>query len=242
MAVTNTLNRILGVAQIYIRQAPLIFPDLAAPNDLVLLAGDWVRQFMLSPPFAWRWNRLVSTFPTVAGVQDYAITIPTFGWLETASIIDNNVSPSVGTQLVIKLSLGEDVVQNQPVSIAARLDNNAGLITFRLLPVPDKIYTVTVTSQNAAPSFVNLADTWTPIPDYLSYVYQQGFLAKAYEYFADERFSEAIQLFIKQTIAANAGLTDTQVNLFMAERIDTQRQELNNQQKTQLGNQARYLG
>lgn len=238
MAVTNTLQRILGVSQLYIRNAPLTFPNLTAPNDLVFLAGDWVRQFILSPPFAWRWNRMTPNFVTVAGQQDYSINSPNFGWLEKATIDDGN---GIITELQIKLNLGEDTVQNQPVFIAARLDDNAGNITFRLMPAPDTTYTVRLTAQAAPPNFATLADSWGPIPDYLSYLYLQGFLAKTYEYFADERFGSSMQLFVKQLVAANDGLDETQVNIFLGTSLDTRRQENTRLENAQLGTRGRSL-
>jgi|HubBroStandDraft_3_1064219.scaffolds.fasta_scaffold69096_3 hypothetical protein len=231
----------MNVATIYIRNAPMTFPTYTSPNDLALLAGDWVRQFMLSPPFAWRWNRTVTSFNTIAGQQDYPEVLSTFGWIEKANLVDNTQAPAVAVELQTRLNLSLETQTSQPVSVSPYLDNNDGTITFRLFPVPDKIYTVTINSQNAAPTFVSLNDLWTPIPDYLSYVYQQGFLAKAYEYFADERFSEAMQLFIKQTIAANTGLDETEVNLFLGERLITTRQAASMQQNIQLGNQGRAL-
>jgi hypothetical protein len=242
LAVTNTLQRIVNVAQTYIRQAPLIFPALSAPNDLVFLAGDWVRQFILSPPFAWRWNRQVNTFVTAAGTQDYTETISNFGWMERASLTDATQSPNIVTELTVQLSLGEESIQNQPLFISPRLDNNTGSITFRLSPPPDKVYTVTVTSQNAPPDFANLTDTWAPLPDYLSYLYMQGFMAKTYEYFMDERFGSSMSLFVKQLVAANGGLDETQVNIFLGPRIDLQREQNTKLQNAQNATQGRFLG
>ena len=238
MPVTNTLQRVSTVAQILIRNAPLTFPALAAPNDLVLLAGDWVRQFILSPPFAWRWNRSVTSFATNAGQQDYTLNVTTFGWLEKAVLQDTN---SVA-ELVNRLNLGEDVVQSQPQFISARLDNNNGQITFRLLPVPDKSYTVNLTYQNSAPTFGALTDTWAPIPDYLSYLYQSGFNARAYEYFLDERFGSSMQLFVRQLVGASEGLDETQKNIFLGMRTDTSREEQASQMSGQFGNQGRFVG
>src|SRR2546421_13041800 len=103
----------MNVAQVYIRNAPLTFTTPTG-IDLALLAGDWVRQFILSPPFAWRWNRSVTTFATVAGTQDYVKALSNFGWLEKASI----TNAGVVQELEIKLNLAEDAVQNQPVFIS----------------------------------------------------------------------------------------------------------------------------
>lgn len=240
--VTNTLQRIVNVAQIYIRQAPLTFPALPAPNDLVLLAGDWVRQFILSPPFAWRWNRSVYSFTTVPNQQDYSIAVPKLGWIEKATITDSAVSPAVTYELEVQLNLAQETAPNQPVYISAQLDDNEDNITFRLSPPPYKAYNTVITVQNAPDNFDTLTDTWDPIPDYLSYLYTQGFMARVYEYFVDERFGSAMSLFVKQLVAANGGLSETQANIFLSQSIDTMREQRSSQLSAQNAVQGRFLG
>src|ERR1039457_2738607 len=73
MANTNTLQRSINYASILARGAPLssIFSYALEP---ALTIGDYVRQFILGPPFAWRWNRSVTAFSAAIGVSDYALT------------------------------------------------------------------------------------------------------------------------------------------------------------------------
>jgi hypothetical protein len=236
---TNTLTRTINVAQNFVRNAPLTF---SGTNDPAFTIGDWVRQFMLSPPFAWRWNRATANFVSVAGQQDYEENLEQFGWLEKATVTDNTVSPPVVHEIEVTLNLGEEVMQNLPTRIAARMDDGNGNITFRLMPPPDRAYTVTLTYQLAAPLFQTTADTWAPIPDYFSNLYNTGFMAKTYEYLNDARFGPALTTFIKQLIAANGALTDSQTNFFMfdqANAINTQQSMLQN---AQMGRQGRSLG
>jgi len=169
----------------------------------------------------------VTTFSTTAGTQSYPKSLPTFGWIEKATVSD-------GTkvyELQVALNLGTDLTQNRPISISPVLDDNSGNITFYLLPIPDKAYTINITYQNAAPTFANLSDTWAPIPDYYYYLIETGFLAKTYEYNNDERFAPTMQMFVRQVLAANAGLADTQKNLYMDEFINSARE-----QQAELGN------
>ncbi|MCU1301728.1 MAG: hypothetical protein JWQ87_2012 [Candidatus Sulfotelmatobacter sp.] len=189
-------------------------------NEPALSAADEVRQFILAPPFAWRWNRSTVTFTTVQGQQDYPKLLSSFGWLETASYTDGTNTHPLTNVLV----LAPDTTQNPPQSISALIDDTAGSITFRFLPVPDAAYTVTIHYQNAAPKFNDLTNLWAPIPDYLRYLYEQGFRAKIYEYRSDERFPFTQQLFVRQVIAANAGLSDSQIDIFLSERLNMQRQ------------------
>lgn len=219
MSSTNTLNRTLNYASVHVGNKPLIgIGGFATEPGFTI--GDWVRNFILSPPFAWRWNRAITSFTTTAGVQDYSKSLPTFGWMEQAALTDGSGNIS---QLLIMLNLADDNTQNLPVRIAARLDDDAGNITFRLLPAPNTTYTVTISYQMAASTFAQINDTWAPIPDYLSYLYTTGFLAKTYEFTNDERFPFSMQLFLRQLVSANGGLDDSQINIFLGDIVNTQR-------------------
>lgn len=235
---TNTLQRTINLAQNFARNAPLTF---SGTSDLALQIGDWVRQFVLAPPFSWRFNRAVTTFVTVAGTQDYSVNVPTFGWLEKAVVTDNTGTSPVVYALENMLNLSEESVRNLPTRISARLDDGNGNISFRLSPPPDKVYTTTITYQNSPNTFSSMNDLWTPIPDYLSFLYNQGVLAKAYEYLNDPRFGSAMPLFLRQVIATNAGLDETQINIFLADRVNTAREGQTSQAKAQVGVQGRGM-
>jgi hypothetical protein len=237
---TNTLQRTITVTQQFVRNAPLVFAGI---NDPAFTIGDWVRQFILGPPFAWRWNRQTATFLTTAQqpTQDYQQLLPQFGWLEKATVTDNTVSPAIVHELEVVLNLGEETQPNLPTRIAARLDDGNGNITFRLIPPPDKIYTVTLTYQQSAGLFKNLTDTWAPIPDYLSFLYNTGFAAKTYEYLADGRFGPLLSTFLRQVVATNGGLSESQVAIFLADHVVAANTIQSGVQATQIGRQNRSL-
>ena len=116
----------------------------------------------------------------------------------------------------IKQDLTVGTEQGRPESIAPQLDNNGGTITFRLLPVPDKIYTVVPYFQNRIPSlFTSLTQTWAPIPDHFSYLYNYGFLALSMAYVGDQRFPIMNQKFIAHLLGAQQGLSETERNMFL---------------------------
>ena len=237
---TNTLARSVNFAQNFVRNAPLTF---SGTNDPAFLMADWVRQFLLGPPFAWRWNRTTFSFPTalVPGTQDYTFNLPTFGWLEKGVVIDNTASPAVTYELDVFLDIGQESARNLPTKIAAQFDDGNGNITFRFTPPPDKAYSAIITYQNSAPIFESLQDTWAPIPDYFSFLYNQGLLAKTYEYLGDPRFSIAMPLFLRQVIAANSGLDETQVNIFLPERLEVARETQDVLSKSQQGRAGRGM-
>jgi hypothetical protein len=225
LASTTTLNRTIQYCQQFVRNAPLTF---SGTNDPAFFNADWVRQFILSPPFSWRWNRGSVTIDLQQGQQDYVVNLPTFGWLEKASVV-NAVAPPNGPQswqLNISTDLTVESNQQVPTHIGAQSDDGNGNITFRVFPVPDRSYTITIEFQGQSPTFKNVNETWSPIPDYLSYLYNQGMLAKTYEYLGDSRFGESVTLFVRQLVACSEGLDDTERNIFLNGRINTLRETI----------------
>jgi len=221
---TIQLARSIAFAQAFNQLRPLtgVGANSSYPNEPALSIGDWVRQAILSPPFAWRWNRSTASTSINSTAQDYSIALPTFGWLETATI--NNTSTGFNKELEIRGTLTLDSTQNEPVYIAVQNDDGNGNITFRVFPNPDTTYTLNLVYQNAPPVFSQVTDTWAPIPDYMNSIYNQGFLAKAYEQRGDEKFAFAIDLFFRQLIAVSEGLTEDEKNIFLERQIITQRQ------------------
>jgi hypothetical protein len=186
-----------------------------AGNEPAITAANIVKQTFIGPPFVWPWNRKVVTFNTVVGQQDYPLSVPTFGWVESASVQDTTVSPSKWNQLENKISLELDSSTARPVSIAAQLDDGNGNITFRLMPLPDAVYPVSITIQQTPATFTAPSDLWAPIPDRYQYIFSWGFLSMMYLFADDPRFGACNQKFIAALLAANQGLTQTQVNIFL---------------------------
>jgi hypothetical protein len=125
----------------------------------------------------------------------------------------------------------------RPTYISTQADDNTGNITFRLMPVPDAVYTLTVIYQNTPALFANTTDTWAPIPDRYSYIYNRGFLAFSMEAAQDQRFVVEHTRFLATLISAAEGLSEMQKNLFMGNVLttseQTQRSGLRAQQSTQ---------
>lgn len=239
MASTVKLSRSVKLAEQFVRYAPQTFVN---DGDPAFSNADWVRQFILGPPFAWRWNRNTVQFICTTGKQDYTQNLPDFGWIEKTTITQPNIEGGGGGvifELETALDLAQESQTNQPNKVSAQQDDGNGNILFRLSPPPDQDYTVTVTYQKAAPIFSSLNATWAPIPDYLSFLYNQGLLAKTYEYLGDERFGLTMQLFLRQVIAANDGLDETEINIFLSDRLMSQRQTQSELGNSQNGRQGR---
>jgi len=220
LASTIQLSRTIQTTQTTLGGYPLT-GVLSYTNEPGLSLGDWVRQLILSPPFAWRWNRTTLTFSTVIGTQDYTQSAATFGWMEKI-VLSDGTKPF---EMQVADNLPSTLTQQRPFRAASQIDDDAGNITFRFFPVPDKVYTATVIYQKAAPLFAATTDTWAPIPDYFSYIYNEGFLAKAFEYIGDPRYGGTMQLFLRMLTSANTGLTDAQKNLYITQQqLQAQRQ------------------
>jgi hypothetical protein len=225
MPSTIQVQRSITLASAFVRYAPLTM----SANDPALSNADWVRQFILGAPFAWRWNRVVTQFTTIIGKTDYTEALPALGWIEKAvGYLPTNGNETF--ELEVENNLMVETTPNQPTKIAAQLDDDTGNITFRIFPAPDDIYTIEVTYQKAAPTFTALTDTWQPVPDYYSYLYNQGLQAKTYEYLNDPRFQTSMQLFLQSVVGANEGLSDAQKSIFLFDRLNAQRQTQNVQQ------------
>lgn len=117
--------------------------------------------------------------------------------------------------------LGTGSEQGSPNQIAPQIDDNAGNITFRLLPVPNRSYTVTVIFQKKVPLMTNLSSTWAPIPDHYSYIYQWGFLALMQAYNYDARWAQSSQKFVAGLLAVAEGLSEENKNIFQSAWLNT---------------------
>lgn len=239
MASTITLNTTIDLTQRYIYNAPLLYVN---SGELAYSIGNWVRQFMLSPPFVWRWNRsFVPSIVCIPGTYDYQVSIPDFGFIEKATILlplgDGNTAQYSKELTVFQALVGETVL-GQPAYISVIADDNNGNITFRLMGCPDKPYVLNIIYQKCAPTFTSTADTWAPIPDYYQYLYNAGFLGKTYEYKGDERFAFAHQEFLRLVTSVSEGLTDLQRNIFLDQRLAYNR-EIGSVQGSQIGRAGR---
>jgi hypothetical protein len=151
------------------------------------------------------WTNRGPVLPTAVGSY-------TFAWMETQSVND----PTKGwVELGAKISLGLDSTQGRPAFIAAQTDDGLGNVTFRLMSTPDKAYPIAITIQQKPPIFSKLSQTWAPIPDEYSHIYNWGFLAMMWLFADDPRFATANQKFMAGLLGTAEGLTETEKNIFL---------------------------
>lgn len=232
MASTITIQSTMNWATAYLNFS---VPAVGASNEPSITNANTVLQAMTGPPFRWNWNRNTASFVCIPGTQDYTTGVPTFGFIESASLTNGSATFAI-KEIKQELTAGNEA--GRPQSIAAQIDNNSGAITFRLLPVPDFAYTVTVTFQQKTSLITALANTWSPIPDQYSYIYNWGFLALSMAYDDDARFPVFNQKFIAHLLGAQQGLSETERNMFLDSWNLIARQEFLNQMKSQQGRAA----
>jgi len=131
--------------------------------------------------------------------------------------------------------LGSGTEMGSPNMIAPQVDDNAGNITFRVLPIPNRSYTITVIFQKRIPALMTTtSSTWAPIPDHYSYIYQWGFLALMQAYNYDTRWVQSSQKFVSGLLGAAEGLSEEQKNIFQGAWLNTlTEQQYRSQEATQ---------
>jgi hypothetical protein len=152
---------------------------------------------------------------TAATTQDYTVSSPEFSHIELATVQDINQNPAKWYELKEVAHLSLDTIAARPQFIHPISQDASGNVTFRLMPAPDKAYPVVVNVMKAPILLNSVNSTWAPIPDYMQYVYNWGFLALTWAFADDNRFAMANQKFTAGLIARATGLTDGDRNIFL---------------------------
>lgn len=177
--------------------------------------------------------------------QDYTIPVPSFSHIEHASVLDlsgpiNGVyTPTKWQELTVKNQLALESSASRPAFISPHVEDGNGNMTFRLSSAPDKPYPVSIHVQLAAPALTNgVNSTWSPIPDFMQYVYDWGFLSLLWQFSDDPRAVYAENKFKAALLGRAEGLTEEQKNIFLNNwSALTSSQQMRQQQGIQAGTQ-----
>ncbi len=192
-------------------------PHNFAVGQTVFMFGNTVAAYNSSfsisgSTFAWAGGWVITAVPNNKQFQfthassglanSGAPGVTDMGWLEAVTFrqISTTVAPQpIQEGQAVKMIDPSNQVGN-PEKICWVADQGNGIIKIRLFPVPGTFpWGVQLVYQAKAPRLTALTNTWAPLPDELSNVYTQGFLAQAYRYvdadkaeIEDQKFQRAI--------------------------------------------------
>jgi hypothetical protein len=184
---------------------------------------------------------------TAFNVTNAVITSATATQFTFASVTSQSTTADSGTAVSGSMAeitnvvnvLGAGAEIGTPNSFAPQVDDNAGNITFRILPVPDATYQITVVFQKAIPAIISsTSTTWAPVPDKYAYVYEWGFLALMAAYFQDSKWASYNQKFVAALLGIAEGIEEDQKNIFQKAWLNSMTEVQLAGSKEQQGTQA----
>ncbi len=152
---------------------------------------------------------------TNATTQDYTVAAPAFSHIQHATILDTSRTPPSWNELKVQNNLSLDSRNARPMFIGPEVEDGNGNVTFRVMPSPNAVYPVSVHIQLAAPRITSINQTWSPMPDFMQYIYTWGFLALIWAFSDDARFQIANAKFTAGLLARAEGLDEEQRAIFM---------------------------
>lgn len=233
MAVTLSIRNSLIFISTLIKNQRLNINNL----EPGLTAANMTLGLMLGPPMVWRFNRASVNFAiTTAGGNDYTISVPTLGAIETQWLTDaaNNIHALEGA-----VALPKTTAKRRPQRIAPQYDNNAGLITFRVDAVPDRNYQAYLDYQQKAPKLTSYGQTFAPVADEFSYIFDRLMLSEAALIVNDPRFLVWRREGLASLLATQDGLDAQAKALFFDQMMNLGRTATRSQGAGQSGQQGR---
>ena len=171
---------------------------------------------------------------TAGTTQDYTLALPEFSHIEHASVLDISRTPNKWIELAVKGNLSLDSGLARPQFIEPHVEDAEGNVAFRVMPSPNLNYPVSLHIQKTAPIITSLNQTWAPIPDFMEYIYNWGFLAAMWSFTDDPRAQTAHAKFVTHLLGRATGLTAIERNIFLNNWTDlTELEKLTVQQGVQ---------
>lgn len=134
----------------------------------------------------------------------------------TASLIQDAAGrPGIFPLDIKSQAVGEAVEQDRPHNLFVQTDDNAGNIKFRTTPVADQQYQIIVTYQQSASLFASTGDKWSPIPDWMEYIFNAGFLSLVMDAEDDQKAMRYRQIFVAGVLANAEGLSEMDRDVFV---------------------------
>lgn len=236
-----TLQQSIYWSSAFIQGSPL---TAWTTNEPALSMGSMIRTMMTSAPFVWGWNRAESSATsTVAGTQDYTLSLTDFGFLEKVSLSDTagNVWEIKDIYNTSALAKASTLAANRqrPSAVSVKAVTYGTSVSLRFSGVPDAVYVINATYQMLALPFTTLSGNWSPIPDSFIDIYNNLFLGEALQTVDDARSTLYRQRGVAGLLSKAEGLTEMQKNAFLAQYLARDSQTLLTTLRAQQSQNAR---
>jgi hypothetical protein len=238
-----TVQQSISYSQTYCNYLPLA---VGTGNEPALSIANEIQNMVLNAPFTWGWNRNESSATsTVAGTQDYTLSLTDFSFLEKVTLTDTNgvVHQVLDVYNTAALGLGDATTAQQalPNAVSVHMVTFGTSVKLRFLPVPDQVYVINVTYQKLVTPLSTLTGstgTWAIPVQYLD-IYNNIFLGEALSVADDARANIYRQRGVTALLAKSEGLTEMQKNDFLEQYWARDRQYAAGMARTQQAQQAR---
>jgi hypothetical protein len=148
MASTITLAQSIAWAQSFGMFRPLTIGQFLEP---AITNANIVLNTILNSPFKWNWNRNEITFFTQAGLQDYTIADPTFGFIEKAGyVLAAQITQTSLTSNVATYTANNNFVVGGTVTVTGT-NNGSGVFNISkatIVSASSTQFTVNLTNSN----------------------------------------------------------------------------------------------
>ena len=239
--VTQSINWAQSVLASYI---PLTAQTGSEP---ALTIANMVVTFILNPPFTWPNNRAENTGTnTVAGTQDYTLSITNFGFLESVTLTNSSSKGWAVPRIYNSKNLGTTSEQSaRPEAACVRFITPGTSMVLRFLSAPDAIYAITATYQKAPVLFTATTQDWytqCSIPDYYIDIFNNLFLAECFQTNGDaQEAAEYRRRGMAALISKADGLTEMQKSMMLAQATFSDIQTISANLRAQQAAQARSI-
>jgi len=237
-----TLQQSISFAQTFIQYSPLA---VGTGNEPALSLANEIQNMIVNPPFCWGWNRGEnSTYLTTAQTQDVTCAVTDFSFLEKVSLtgangvvyqildVYNNAALAKADTTAVKC--------NRPNAACVTSITYGTSFKLRFMPVPDAAYTINLVYQKLVTPLSTLTGatgTWA-IPDQYLDIYNNLFVGEAMANVDDSRANQYRQRGVAALIAKSEGLSEMQINAFLAQYWARTSQGQYKTLRTQQGAQA----
>ena len=139
-----TIQNSIDFSRTFIQYQPL---SVGAGGEPALSIANEIQNTILNAPFTWPWNRSENYSPvTVIGTQDYIVALTDFGFLEKVTFADSSgvifEAKDVYNNKVLAMADANKNRLSRPNAACIAAVTYGTNLKLRLMPIPDKVYTV----------------------------------------------------------------------------------------------------